>query len=249
MTGCMLSSLKVVRIAAVCWACTSLSAIRERSRDIGSRRSLRSAPPPAGGAGAFAGSGAFVCFGSGFSAAAAFCVSMNSSTSPLVSLPPLPVPLIFEGSRSFSSTSLRTAGLSETLAVAVPSGRAVGAAVSWTGSAFTSGLASLTLPSGSIRAITSWLSAISPLFLRIWASTPPSGAGTSSTTLSVSSSMRISSRSTESPSPFFQSSRVASGMDSDSTGTLTSTLTLELPRMHSAAWTSVNAGQACREFP
>ena len=43
MTGCMLTSLKVVRIAAVDCDCTSRSATRARRRDIGTRCSGRSA--------------------------------------------------------------------------------------------------------------------------------------------------------------------------------------------------------------
>ena len=52
------------------------------------------------------------------------------------------------------------------------------------------------------------------------------GAGTSSTTLSVSISMMISSISTYSPGFFFHCSKVASATDSDSCGTLTSTIAM-----------------------
>ena len=58
------------------------------------------------------------------------------------------------------------------------------------------------------------------------ASTPLAGAGTSSTTLSVSISIRISSISTASPGFFFHCSKVASATDSDSCGTLTSTIAM-----------------------
>ena len=54
------------------------------------------------------------------------------------------------------------------------------------------------------------------------ARTPDAGAGTSSTTLSVSISTRISSASTASPGFFFHCSSVASLIDSDSCGTFTS---------------------------
>src|SRR4051812_11611403 len=49
MIACMLTSLKVVSIAAVDWDCTKRSATRARSLDIRTRRSVRSARPPADG--------------------------------------------------------------------------------------------------------------------------------------------------------------------------------------------------------
>src|SRR5262249_50546227 len=81
-------------------------------------------------------------------------------------------------------------------------------------------------PSVSIFAITSSATTISPSFLMTCASTPADGAGTSSTTLSVSISIRISSWATASPGFFFQLSMVASATDSDSCGTLTSTIAM-----------------------
>src|SRR5580765_6746428 len=77
-------------------------------------------------------------------------------------------------------------------------------------------------PSVSILAITSSAMQLSPSFLRIWASTPAAGAGTSRTTLSVSISTRISSSSTACPGFLRHCRSVASATDSDSCGTFTS---------------------------
>ena len=79
-------------------------------------------------------------------------------------------------------------------------------------------------PAVSIMAITSPEVTDSPLPLMIFTSTPASGAGSSSTTLSVSMSIRFSSRSTYSPTFFFQATKVASETDSGSCGTRTSVL-------------------------
>src|SRR5258706_14799818 len=59
--------------------------------------------------------------------------------------------------------------------------------------------------------------------LRMLISTPSTGEGSSSTTLSVSMSIRFSSRLTASPCFLCQESSVASATDSESCGTLTST--------------------------
>ena len=147
----------------------------------------------------------------------------------MVIRPSLPVPAIAGTSRPCSSTRRRTAGLRRSPPAAAAD-RAVGAAGSSGGSGTSpSGPAGAPAP-GSIRASTSWLSTVSPVCFRISASTPDSGAGTSSTTLSVSSSMRISSLSTVSPGCLRHSSSVASGTDSASTGTFTSTVTALSPR-------------------
>ncbi len=77
-----------------------------------------------------------------------------------------------------------------------------------------------------MRAITSSATQLSPSALMICAITPAVGAGTSSTTLSVSISTRISSMATASPGFFFHCSSVASATDSDSCGTFTSTIAM-----------------------
>ena len=63
----------------------------------------------------------------------------------------------------------------------------------------------------------------------ILTSTPSAGAGSSSTTLSVSMSIRFSSRETRSPSFLCQSSSVASATDSDNCGTFTSMIAIDSP--------------------
>jgi hypothetical protein len=63
---------------------------------------------------------------------------------------------------------------------------------------------------------------VSPTWWRISFSTPSTGAGTSSTTLSVSRSTRFSSRFTASPAFLCQVAMVASETDSGRTGTLSS---------------------------
>ncbi|AIT27058.1 dihydrolipoyllysine-residue succinyltransferase, E2 component [Bordetella holmesii 44057] len=77
-----------------------------------------------------------------------------------------------------------------------------------------------------MRAISSPEVTVLPSPLTISANTPDDGAGTSSTTLSVSISMRISSASTAAPGCFFQVNRVASDTDSDNWGTTTSVIAM-----------------------
>jgi hypothetical protein len=84
----------------------------------------------------------------------------------------------------------------------------------------------LALPSVSMRAMSWSLTTVPPSPTHASASTPADGAGTSSTTLSVSISIRISSIATASPGFFFHCSSVASATDSDSCGTLTSTIAM-----------------------
>ena len=84
------------------------------------------------------------------------------------------------------------------------------------------------LAAASVSSMASTCSAVTvaPLGWRISASTPAAGAGTSSTTLSVSISTRISPACTASPGCFFQGSSLASATDSESCGTLTSTMAI-----------------------
>ena len=223
--------------------------MRRRNLDIGSRRSSRlpdvdvaglipgstragGAADAAGAAGPDAGT---VAAGEGEGAeeaagAAAAEVSRCASTSALVRRPSLPVPEIADESRPCSSTSRRTAGLRRSGPVAGDGAAAAGTAVR-AAAGLGAGLAAApALAPGSIRASTSWLRTVSPVCFSTSASTPASGAGTSSTTLSVSSSIRISSFSTLSPGCLRHSSSVASGTDSASTGTFTSTVTAASPR-------------------
>src|SRR5262249_17895161 len=85
-------------------------------------------------------------------------------------------------------------------------------------------------PSVSMVAMTSPAFTVPPSPFTIFDSTPSAGAGSSSTTLSVSMSIRFSSRFTGSPTFLCQAGRVASDTDSDSCGTLASTSMLaDLP--------------------
>src|SRR5207244_8829611 len=82
----------------------------------------------------------------------------------------------------------------------------------------------------SITAMISCALTVEPSGRRISVITPESGAGNSSTTLSVSTSIRFSSRLTASPAFLCQLTSVASTIDSGRTGTLTS-ISISLPRL------------------
>src|SRR5262245_49512583 len=226
MTACMLTSLKVVSIAAVCWDCTSRSAMRARSRDIGTRCSGRSPSAPRSTAGPEARWGVGAAAGAAL-AGACGVPSTARSTSSRVTRPPRPVPPIADVSNCFSAAIFRAAGITAG-AAAVGAALAAGFASAF-GSAFASGFAAACpLPSVSICAITSLLVTVPPSPLMIFTITPESGAGVSSTTLSVSMSTRFSSRFTNSPAFLCQVSSVASATDSESWGTLTS-ISMALP--------------------
>src|SRR5438094_146176 len=96
----MLTSLNVVRMAAVDWDCTSRSATRWRRRDIGTRCSGRA--PSAGDQGTVGEGGAFAAGAARFSTAV--------RTSPLVTRPPRPVPVTSAGWMLWSAIILRAAG-------------------------------------------------------------------------------------------------------------------------------------------
>src|SRR6202142_3212794 len=140
-------------------------------------------------------------------------------TSALVTRPSRPLPAIDFGSSLLSSTILRAAGIkllwSESCFAACATGAADRSA------AFAAAAAEAA--AGSITAMTSPDPAVPPSALTILAMTPSAGAGSSSTTLSVSTSIRFSSRATVSPTFLCQLSSVASATDSESCGTLTST--------------------------
>jgi hypothetical protein len=92
---------------------------------------------------------------------------------------------------------------------------ATGAAVGAAAFAGADAGAAATLPSVSMRAINCSAFTVPPSVTKISDKTPAEGAGTSSTTLSVSISIRISSAATESPTFFFHCNMVASATDSD----------------------------------
>src|SRR5439155_1682328 len=237
----MFASLNVVRIAAVDCDCTSRSATRCRSRDIGTRCSGR-APKVVGSltAGAWSGAGAGArAAGIGAAAAGAALAGLPSSrfaptaasTSPLVMRPPRPVPATSPALRFCSAISLRAAGNAPAAAcvaaVTAGAGAAAGA-VARAAAATSPGAAPFA--SVSMTAMTSCAVTVAPSGLRISATMPESGAGNSSTTLSVSTSTRFSSRVTASPAFLCQLTSVASVIDSGRTGTLTS-MSISLPRL------------------
>src|SRR5438045_2093244 len=96
MTGAMLTSLKVVRMAAVDCDCTRRSATRARRRDIGTRCSVRL---PVG----------IWIAGAGFAAAGAGAEPADIM-SPLVTRPSRPLPAICEVSTPFSAAIFFAAG-------------------------------------------------------------------------------------------------------------------------------------------
>src|SRR6266850_7067464 len=214
----MLTSLNVVRIAAVDCDCTRRSATRWRSRDIGTRCSGRSPDIRS----TFAGEGNGAA-GLGACGACSF-----TTTSSLVTRPPRPLPLICAVSRSLSAAIFLAEGMTAGgSAFADATGAAAGFSGALTADAAAAVVAdapapATALPSVSIVAMTSSLTTVLPSPLMTLESTPESGAGSSSTTLSVSISIRFSSRLTSSPCFLCQDSNVASATDSESCGTLTS---------------------------
>ena len=168
---------------------------------------------------AFAGS---ALTATGWGAAAAFTAPR---TSPLVTRPSLPVPTTESAARLLSAINLAADGMAtpamETLAGTTVAGAATAARAVAPGAAATPAL-----PSVSMRAINCSAATVAPSATTSSASTPAAGAGTSSTTLSVSISINISSMATKSPAFFFHCNRVASATDSDSWGTFTSTIAI-----------------------
>ncbi|GBF29626.1 hypothetical protein MnTg03_01202 [bacterium MnTg03] len=201
-----MTSLKVVNRAAVFCACFNLSAILERNRLIGTRRSLRapvaevSVTVNALG-GALAGT---ACF-----AGAAVFSSICCCTSCLRTWPFLPVALISAIERSFWLINFLTAGL----------------ALGKPGASFVT-LGSASAAAGTSVLITPRTSSfftVSPVSKAIDSMTPALVATISSTTLSVSRSTTFSSTSTLSPTFLCHSPRVPSVTESGKTGTFNST--------------------------
>src|SRR5690606_16336691 len=140
-----------------------------------------------------------------------------------------PVPSTFAGSIPFSARILPAAGEAIAAAGADAAGADDGAAAGASAAGASAGAAAgaaAALASVSMRASTSPDATVLPSALTISLRTPAAGAGTSSTTLSVSTSIRISSAWTASPGCFFQLSSVASEMDSESCGTRTSVIAM-----------------------
>src|SRR6185312_750421 len=150
----------------------------------------------------------------------------KSTTSDLVSRPSRPLAGMAAASRRFSSMSRRTEGLSFSLPASVPvalSSSAAGTSLAATAEA-AAGAAAACAPS-SISARSCPGVTTVPFGTLTSRNTPLAGAGTSSTTLSVSRSARFSSRLTASPGFLCQATSVASVMDSGNCGTLISVIT------------------------
>src|SRR5881296_3981270 len=223
-TALMSISLNVVRIAAVRCAWTRRSAIRRRIGLSGTRSS-----PSARAADGFGAAGTSIRTGRALR-------SRYASTSSLVSRPPLPEAGTRVGSRSCSARRRRTAGLSgptpraATGSASASAGArcaagaagvgfgASGAAGAGFGAA---GAAARAPPSSSMRATSSPTATFSPAAFTM-RSTPARSAGSSMLALSVSSSSRMSSGLTASPSCFAQRTMTPSVTDSPSVGMRTS---------------------------
>ena len=239
------ASLKVVRMAAVCWASTRRWAIRCRKPLILCRVSRC----PAGKEGVAGGvAGAVVLAGAtavGFAGGPAGVVGVSryARTSPLVIRPPGPVAATLAGSTSFSATSLRTAGESGMLAVAEspwlrPSpdaaGWAAGAEVAvavWAVAGF---------PAGSSVPIVAPMATVSPSATATLR-TPVTAAGTTLLALSVSSSKSGSPALTTEPSGLSQRERIPSEIDSPTPGTVIGTADMASGLLAARPWTPAPA--------
>ena len=182
---------------------------------MGTRCSGRSPSAPKSTLGAAARGAAVLAVGTATLAAAPDFTA--SSTSPLVTLPPRPLPLMVDVSSWFSTAVFCAAGI----AAGAAAGAFAAAIATGATATFEVTLAEADA-SVSICAIISLLATELPSGLTIFISTPAAGAGVSSTTLSVSISTRFSSALTNSPAFLCQLTRVASATDSDNCGTLTS---------------------------
>ena len=224
----MFTSLNVVRMALVDCDCSRRSATRARKRLMGTRCSGRS-PRSCAADGAATWGSALVGTPVGMTAAVDLTPPATAArASPLVTRPSLPVPATAEAGMLASDRILAAAGMATPplLPPAAATGAAAAAGAAAAGAGAAAGAAAPATASVSILAM-SWSAAtVAPSAWTISASTPAAGAGTSSTTLSVSISIRISSAATASPGFFFHCSRVASATDSDSWGTLTSTIAI-----------------------
>ena len=165
-TGCMLTSLNVVRIAAVDCDCTRRSAMRWRRRDIGTRCSGRPLRPPGSRPAARArGRGTGRRRRPLRRRCAAGCARLAAHTSPLVTRPPRPLPPIGgRYRRPARRPVLRAAGMATAAAAAAGRGGGCAAAAGAAaldcrrrGSASAAALASV-----SIAAITSLLATVPP---------------------------------------------------------------------------------------
>ena len=209
MIGLISTSLKVVSIAAVFCASLRRRAMVWRKRVNFTRSSL--APKARGGAATAAAAGA----GALFSAAKA---------SPLVTRPSFPVPCTLRTSRPVSAPMRCTLGgatVAATGAGAGVGGGAAGAGAAAFGAAFGARPAPALM-----RPSTAPMPTVVPTSATISSNTPASGADTSTLTLSVSSSTKVSSLAIASPAFLVQRATVASVTLSPSVGTTISVIAL-----------------------
>src|SRR6218665_2204079 len=137
------------------------------------------------------------------------------STSALVTRPSLPVPGTAAADSWWSASSLAAAGMATPAFAAWTAAGATVAAAAETAEAADAAAR----PSVSMRAMTCSEATVAPSPRTISASRPAAGAGTSSTTLSVSISIRISSIATAWPGFFFHPTKLPSTTHSNSAGT------------------------------
>src|ERR1700754_2070865 len=217
-TSARFTSLNEVSIAIEFFDCIRRSAMRVRMRVIATRSSGRLP-----GVGLAAGAAA--------AAGAALPPLPALTRSSLVTRPSRPVPATFDGSMFSSTATRRPAGESSSTPAGAAGASALAAfgASAAAGAAAGAGAAAAAAPS-SITAMTWLLVTVEPSSNLISFSTPSTGEGTSSTTLSVSRSSRFSSRLTASPAFLCQVAMSASETDSGRTGTLTSMDMLALLR-------------------
>ena len=212
-TACILTSLNVVRMALSCCDCNKRSATRARKRLMGTRCSGRPSSDCVMGTVGLA-------KGAAFAAGATDAVDAFSA-SPFVIRPSRPEPATEAVDTPLSARIFEAAGDAIAPEAAAETGAATAVTGAATAAAGAAAGAAAALPSVSIRARTSPEVTMLPFALTISDSTPEAGAGTSSTTLSVSTSIKISSASTACPGCFFQVRSVASDTDSDNCGTTT----------------------------
>ncbi len=212
-------------MAAVCCACTSLSAIVRRRRDMRTRSSVLD---PEGGTITFAGSG--MRFGCGAGAAACrsgfgstFFLSRNDLMSCRVIWLPGPLPRITSRLTLFSCANLRAEGVAFAVAFSAVCGSEDAGCGTGAGAGSVlacSGCWTVCRSAPSpMRPSTSPTLTSSPSWRSIFFNTPAFSAPTSRFTLSVSSSTSASPASTGSPSFLSQRATVASTTDSPSEGT------------------------------
>ena len=218
-TSVMSHSLKVVRMAAVCWAMTSWAAIFRRNGDIFFRVNRSVPGAPAG----FSSARLSTAFGAGASAAACrLCAALSASA--FVTRPPFPLPRISCGSSFSSVTTRRAAGESASEDTAEEAGCPAD---------FSADGADLVSLFGAVDfaslAVSSIVATTSPIFTSapcatMVCKTPSRSAVISVETLSVSRVKSGSPAFTSSPDFLCQTETIPLSIDSPTAGIFTSML-------------------------